>query len=154
MTKRRRFFSFLINEPPQRYFVGMQFFMLSAILLFLLYGSFELFHQFSLSAASGDTSPEQLKLQLKSLYASLFMRLLVIFLTGFFMNAFFGLIFLHRVTGPLQRVKRILNDLADGRLPPEGKIQFRRGDFTPELASALNRLCEFMNHNRMVSKQK
>ena len=131
----------------------MQFLMLSAIMVFLLYGSFELFRQFSLSAASGDLSPEQLKLQLKTLYASLFMRLLVIFLAGFFANAFFGLIFLHRVTGPLSRVRRILNDLADGRLPPEGKIQFRRGDFTPELASALNRLCEFMSQNRMIPKR-
>jgi len=137
--KRRSFFAFLVNQAPQRYFVFMQFFMLAAIMLFLLYGSFQLFHEFSLSAHELESDPAQLKLQLKELYASLFMRLLAVFLGGFLANVLIGLMFLHRVTGPLVQVKRVIDMLSDGTTP-DRNIKFRRGDFTPELADSLNKL--------------
>ena len=150
--KKRRTFSFLVNKPPQRYFVLMQFFMFAAIMLFLLYGSFQLFNQFSVSSGGAELTPEQLKLQLREFYAALFLRLLLIFLIGFFTNVFFGLVFLHRITGPLVRVRNVLNSLIDGKVP-EGAVKFRQGDFTPELADALNRLVAAAKQGRLVIKQ-
>lgn len=150
--KKRRLLSFLINKPPQRYFVLMQFFMFAGIMLFLLYGSFQAFDQFSLTSVSQDLTPEQLKLQLKEFYAALFLRLLLIFLIGFFVNVLMGLIFLHRITGPLVRVRNVLNSLIEGKTP-EGAVKFRQGDFTPELADALNRLVAAVKQGRLVIKK-
>jgi len=151
-TKKRRLFSFLVNKPPQRYFVLMQFCMFAAIMLFLLYGSFQAFDQFSLSSANADLTPEQLKLQLKEFYAALFLRLLLIFLIGFFVNVLFGLVFLHRITGPLQRVRNVLNQLIEGKTP-EGSVKFRQGDFTPEIADSLNRLVAAAREGRLQIKK-
>jgi hypothetical protein len=151
-TKKRKLFSFLVNKPPQRHFVLMQFFMFAAIMLFLLYGSFQAFDQFSLSSTGADLSPEQLKLQLKEFYAGLFLRLLLIFLIGFFVNVLFGLVFLHRITGPLQRVRNVLNQLIEGKVP-EGAVKFRQGDFTPEIADSLNRLVAAAREGRLHIKK-
>ena len=150
--KKRRLLSFLVNKPPQRYFVMMQFFMFAGVMLFLLYGSFQAFDQFSLSSAGQDLTPEQLKLQLKEFYAALFLRLLLIFLIGFFVNVLMGMIFLHRITGPLVRVRNVLNSLIEGKMP-EGAVKFRHGDFTPELADALNRLVAAVKQGRLVIKK-
>ena len=150
--KKRRLFSFLVNKPPQRYFILMQFFMFAAIMLFLLYGSFQAFDQFSLSHASQNLTPEQLKLQLKEFYAALFLRLLLVFLIGFFVNVLFGLVFLHRITGPLTRIRNVLNQLIEGKVP-EGAVKFRQGDFTPELADSLNRLVAAAKEGRFVIKK-
>ncbi|HLD56192.1 MAG TPA: hypothetical protein VJA00_01085 [Candidatus Omnitrophota bacterium] len=150
--KKRRLLSFLVNKPPQRYFVMMQFFMFAGVMLFLLYGSFQAFDQFSLSSAGQDLTPEQLKLQLKEFYAALFLRLLLIFLIGFFVNVLMGMIFLHRITGPLVRVRNVLNSLIEGKTP-EGAVKFRHGDFTPELADALNRLVAAVKQGRLVIKK-
>ena len=150
--KKRRLLSFLVNKPPQRYFILMQFFMFAAIMLFLLYGSFQAFDQFSLSQAGQNLTPEQLKLQLKEFYAALFLRLLLIFLIGFFANVLFGLVFLHRITGPLTRVRNVLNQLIEGKTP-EGSVKFRQGDFTPELADSLNRLVAAAKEGRFVIKK-
>src|SRR3989338_902118 len=150
--KKRRLLSFLVNKPPQRYFVMMQFFMFAGVMLFLLYGSFQAFDQFSLSSAGQDLTPEQLKLQLKEFYAALFLRLLLIFLIGFFVNVLMGMIFLHRITGPLVRVRNVLNSLIEGKMP-EGAVKFRHGYFTPELADALNRLVAAVKQGRLVIKK-
>ncbi len=150
--KKRRLLSFLVNKPPQRYFVMMQFCMFAGVMLFLLYGSFQAFDEFSLSSSGADLSPEQLKLQLKEFYAALFLRLLLVFLIGFFVNVLMGMIFLHRITGPLVRVRNVLNSLIEGKIP-EGAVKFRQGDFTPELADALNRLVAAAKQGRLVIKK-
>ena len=149
--KRRRFFAFLTNEPPQRYFIVMQFFILAAMMLFLLYNAFELFQEFATSAEALNLSAGQFQLHLKDLYTALLLRILIIFLVGFLVNAFFGLLFLHRVTGPLVRVRHILDKIADGEYP-EAMIHFRRGDFAKEVALALSRLLDFLNRSGVSIK--
>ena len=112
--KRRRLFAFLNDGPPQRYFVTMQFVILGGILLFLLYNSFELFKSFSVSIPTANISQVQLQFRLKDLYTLLAGRIVIIFLIGFLVNVFFGLSFLHRITGPMVRVRNILNKISDG----------------------------------------
>ena len=63
-----------------------------------------------------------------------------------------GMIFLHRITGPLVRVRNVLNSLIEGKTP-EGAVKFRHGDFTPELADALNRLVAAVKQGRLVIKK-
>ncbi len=53
--------------------------------------------------------------------------------------AVLGLVrFTHRFAGPVLRLRRCLNDLADGRAV--APLKFRKGDFWPELADAFNRV--------------
>ena len=130
-----------MNRPPQRYFIAMQFCILATMMLFLLYGSFHLLSQLSLSAQGLVSSPAEFRLQLKECYGALVIGVTSVFLAGFMINVVMGLMFLHRVVGPLVQVKRILDRLANGDFP-EGIVRFRRGDFTPELAESLNRLVD------------
>lgn len=150
--KRRRLFAFLLtNEPAQRYFIGMQFVILSVILLFLLYSAFDLFRQFAWSAEALNLTAGQYQPHLKDLYQALALRTAVIFGAGFLLNIFFGLAFLHRVTGPLRRVESILNQIAKGEFP-DAMVHFRHGDFSQGLAIALSRLIDFLNRMRVSMK--
>jgi len=116
------------------------------MLLFLLYGSFYLFGQFSLSAQELVSTPAEFRVELKEWYSHVVFALAGVFMIGFVINSLIGLMFLHRVVGPLVQVKRILDLLAEGEFP-DGIVRFRRGDFTPELAESLNRLIDFLRHH-------
>jgi len=50
-----------------------------------------------------------------------------------------GVFFLHRVAGPIYRIRVTLKKLADFQIP-EQDIKLRRGDFFEEVADELNRL--------------
>ncbi len=53
--------------------------------------------------------------------------------------AVLGLIrFTHRFAGPILRLRRCLNDLADGK--PVAPLKFRDGDYWQDLATAFNRV--------------
>ncbi len=50
-----------------------------------------------------------------------------------------GILFLHRVAGPLYRIRGVLKILADGKVP-EREVKLREGDFFVEVVDELNRL--------------
>ena len=50
-----------------------------------------------------------------------------------------GVFFLHRVAGPIYRIRITLRQLADGKIP-KNDVKLRRGDFFAELAVETNRL--------------
>ena len=137
-STRRRLFSFLRYGKPERYFSWIQFFGWALLLLASLYGCLQVFHGFSYAFGW----PEALggyQAETKELYAPIFWRVSAIFIGIFLVNALLGLVFLHRLTGPLVRVERVLNEIGDGRLPG-GSVQFRRRDLIPEVAEALNQM--------------
>lgn len=137
-ANQRRFFSFLRNEAPQRYFAWIQSVILGLLLLCILYSLLFALHQFSLSF---DSSALQTSASgfLEFVFRSLFWRVTLIFLAGFLVNAFVVLIFLHRLTGPLVRVEQVLRRVGEGVLP-SGAVRFRRGDFLDDTCEALNRM--------------
>jgi uncharacterized protein involved in cysteine biosynthesis len=145
--QKRHFFSFISTRLPQRQFVLMQFVMLSMVLLFLLYGAYQIVQEFSLETIDQTLSPHLMRAELQAVYAALFARLLIVFLIGFLVNTVIGLIFLHRVTGPLVQTRHVLDTLSSGKFP-EKSIRFRKDDLTPELAISLNRLVNYLRRER------
>jgi len=144
---KRRFYAFITFEPPQRYFVTMQFIVLGSMMTLLLYTAYILFQKFSLTEAAY-ISPSELPGYVREVYRELFIQIVTIFLAGFVVNILFGLFFLHRITGPLVRVRQVLNKIADGEYP-SGMVRFRRDDFLNEMAIALSRLLDFLNRMRV-----
>ena len=53
---------------------------------------------------------------------------------------FWSLLDAHRIAGPMHRLHRLLNEIADGKLTHE--VQFRRRDEFSELAAATDRLVD------------
>ncbi|OGW77662.1 MAG: hypothetical protein A3J52_03980 [Omnitrophica bacterium RIFCSPHIGHO2_02_FULL_49_9] len=135
---RRRFFSFLFNEPAHQHFLLLQFFVVGTIMAFILYNHFLQLSRFSESVRDLMVTPAELKLRLNALYQSVLTKLFIVSLLGFLVNALLSLIFLERITGPLRQATHALDNLGEGRFP-ERSVQFRGGDLTPELAIMLNR---------------
>ena len=136
---KRRFFSFLRNDAPQRYFVWIQFLILGLLLLSVLYSSFYVLREFLVSSESSGLRAAPVSLQLEALYAAIFWRMFLIFVGAFLVDALIVLIFLHRLTGPLVRVEQVLRDVGNG-VVPAGTVRFRRGDFLGEICEALDRM--------------
>ena len=150
-AKNRKFYSFINFGPPQRHFVVMQFLILSAVRLLLVDSSFERFRNVSEAHKSRNLSGQQIHLYLTELYKALFIQVLVIFCAGFLVNVLFGLLFLHRITGPLVRVRYVLNKIAEGEYPG-GLVRFRKDDFLKDLAVSLSRLLDFLNRMNVTMK--
>lgn len=150
--KRRQFSSFLRNDPPQRVFVLIQFLCLSSVLVLVLSMAYLYFQQFIQAADSIDLNPQTYQLQLTDLYRLLFSKIIIVFIFAFMATVIVGLIYLHRIQGPLMRVRYVLNQLVDGKLPSE-PVQFRRGDFNTELADDLNQLIFYMKRWLFTPKQ-
>lgn len=65
-------------------------------------------------------------------------RISALFVVVFVIHVFFGLFFLHRLTGPLARTRSVLSEIADGKIP-QADIALRKEDFPTELAYELSR---------------
>jgi len=78
---------------------------------------------------------------LMSVNQDLLVRIFLVLLITLIVTSVAGLLFLHRVGGPLFRIKSVLKSMADGDLPKQ-KISFREGDYFRELADELNRLID------------
>ncbi|HNV86141.1 MAG TPA: hypothetical protein PKL97_04130 [Candidatus Omnitrophota bacterium] len=50
-----------------------------------------------------------------------------------------GIMFLHRIAGPIYRIRSVLKAMADGKIP-RTDVKLREGDFFMEVADELNRL--------------
>ncbi len=50
-----------------------------------------------------------------------------------------GVLFLHRIAGPLYRIRGVLRNLVQGKVP-DRELQLREGDFFAEVVDELNRL--------------
>jgi hypothetical protein len=50
-----------------------------------------------------------------------------------------GVLFLHRIAGPLYRIHGVLRMLVHGKIP-EREVKLREGDFFVEIVEELNRL--------------
>ncbi|OGW80158.1 MAG: hypothetical protein A3G33_08920 [Omnitrophica bacterium RIFCSPLOWO2_12_FULL_44_17] len=147
IKKSRSFFSFLRNDPPQRYYVGMHFLCLSAMMVVLFVILNQEFQKFITSVDTINISAQSFKVHLGDLYSSIFVKAIMLFLVGYGVSVLVGLLFLHHVTGPMIRVRAILDALSRGQFPA-GMIQFRQGDFSKEIALSLSRLIDFLSRSR------
>src|SRR3989338_1002547 len=123
-----------IGWEAERYFMILEFFILMIAMLYLLYLVFGTVNETARLAATATKSDlERLFDQLNFLVV---LRTSIVFVLLCGVNLLLGLFFLHRLTGPLVRIKAVLNQIAGGKVP-ETKVILRKGDFPKDVADAL-----------------
>ncbi len=68
----------------------------------------------------------------------LLVRISILFVVVFIINTLLGLFYLHRLIGPLVRIKTVLKEIADGNIPSRD-VSLRKGDFPTDVAEELTR---------------
>lgn len=144
-----------VHKPMQREFS----FVLIALLMISTFAVGWVIHQTIHEAAYGSSgyrfgnvSPYEV---LSDVSYQLLVRVSAILIMTLVVIAVFGIFFLHRVAGPVYRVRKTLLRLNDGEIPPP--IQLREGDFFSETAIEVNRLlerCKFERDKELQLKQK
>ena len=133
--ERRRSWGLNVTGNAEQYFVISQFMILMTTMVYLLYLIFGTIHQ-ELSRVQ-NWNAVSLPSALDQIILLLLIRITILFLVVFFANLLLGLFFLHRLTGPLVRIRWILNQVAEGNIP-SSEVVLRKGDFPTDIAKALS----------------
>ena len=123
-----------IGWDAERYFMLLQFILIMTTMIYLLYVIF-----ITVKGASADLTDEQLSIIapfLDRIDFLLLIRISILFCFVFLINILLGLFFLHRLTGPLVRIRTVLNQIAGGEVPAS-EVVLRKKDFPNDLAEAL-----------------
>lgn len=130
------------TQPPQKYFLILQFGILFATLIFLfsiiLHDVGGLMEPLAANTVSGDAL-----LLFDKLVYSLFVKIAFLFIAVFLLSGLLGLFFLERLTGPLARVQKVLEEIGKGRIP-NADVQLRQADFPQGLAKALSETIAYL----------
>lgn len=135
--------SILINPKFQWTLIGYAAFI--ATLIFLsVYGLFSFgFHEFVQIGHQAGLPDDHVYFQFIKMQETTFLR--VILAIAFFVGTILtvgGLIVSHKIAGPLYRLQKELLGMAAKPEPSLHKINFRDGDFFPEVPQAFNELVE------------
>ena len=139
--KRRK--NYLINKPLQFAYAGIAvWFLLIAI---ILVGTFTYY-------ITLNTILNQLQIENQLVDANrivsiinsiLIKRIGILFTLVIFFALILEILFLHRIAGPIYRIEKTLNDIADGKeVQP---IKLRKKDFFKSLATSVNKVIEKIN---------
>ena len=140
---KRKGSSLLINPKFQWTLIGYAA-VLAALILIAVYGLFSFgFHEFAQIGQQAGLPPEHIYFQFIAMQESTFLRVIgaiaavvgLILIVG-------GLIISHKIAGPIYRMKNEFNRMSDQPTVELEPIQFRKGDFFPELAQSFNQLVE------------
>ncbi|MBI4000084.1 MAG: hypothetical protein HY351_05655 [Candidatus Omnitrophica bacterium] len=124
-----------LTWQAERYFSLFEFVLLMVAMLYLLYLIFG-----TVKEVSGAlTEAEQIGLApvFDRINFLLLVRVSILFGVVFMVNFILGLFFLHRLTGPLVRIKNVLNQISSGTVP-NTEVTLRKGDFPIDLAATLS----------------
>lgn len=123
-----------LTWQAERYFSVFEFVLLAVAMLYLLYLVFGTVKE----VAGALTEAEQAGLApvFDRISFLILVRVLILFGVFFAVNFLMGLFFLHRLTGPLVRIKSVLNRISDGNIP-NTDVALRKGDFPTDVADAL-----------------
>ena len=135
--------SILINPKFQWTLIGYAAFI--ATLIFLsVYGLFSFgFHEFVQIGHQAGLPDDHVYFQFIKMQESTFLR--VILAIAFFVGTILtvgGLVVSHKIAGPLYRLQKELLKMAEKPDATLHKINFREGDFFPEVPQAFNELVE------------
>src|SRR3989338_4193965 len=124
-----------LTWQAERYFSLFEFVLLMIAMLYLLYLVFGTVKEVS----GGLTEAEQIGLApvFDRINFLLLIRISLLFAVVFMVNFILGLFFLHRLTGPLVRIKSVLNQISTGTVP-NTDVTLRKGDFPTDLAATLS----------------
>jgi len=68
-------------------------------------------------------------------------RVFFVLFLSLIVTAVTGIMFLHKIAGPMHRIRTVLRSMADGNLP-KNPVKLREGDFFVDVVDELNRLIE------------
>lgn len=142
---RRKVRNVFIHKPMQREFV---FVIISLMIVSSLVIGFLIHHTIHDASSGGgfrfgNVSPYEV---LSDVSDDLMIRVTLALFATFSVLAVFSVFFLHRVAGPVHRIRFILLRLNDGELPPP--VRLREGDFFTEMADEINRLVNRIKFER------
>lgn len=123
-----------IAWKAERYFMVLEFVILMATMIYLLYLIFTTIY--GVVNTMAPVNQVTLGPLFDKINFLLLIRITILFCAAFLINVLLGLFFLHRVTGPLVRFKSVLNQIAEGSVP-NTDVVLRKGDFPIEVAQAL-----------------
>lgn len=142
---KRRLRSVLIHKPIQREFtlVVISLLIVSALTIgFVIHSTIR---QALMGGGYrfGTISPYEVMADIS--YDLIFRVSLILFAT-IFVIVIFGILFLHRVAGPVYRFQSVLRRVVKGEIP--GEFRLREGDFFLETADDLNKVLNLLKNNR------
>ncbi|OGW77663.1 MAG: hypothetical protein A3J52_03985 [Omnitrophica bacterium RIFCSPHIGHO2_02_FULL_49_9] len=132
----RRLLTLHVKSPAQQMFILLEFILLMATMIYLLYLIFATMD--GVVRALGNSEQVALSSVVDEINFLLLVRITILFAVVFAAHALFGLFYLQRLTGPLVRIKTILAQIAEGKIP-EQESSLRKGDFPLEVYEALQR---------------
>ena len=135
--QRRIFLNWKVLGQAERYFILFQFILLALTLVYLLYLIFSTINGV-LNEVSQGQGPIVLASAFDQISYRLLIRISILFVFVFLANLVLGFFFLHRLTGPLVRIRKVLDQVADGKIPSR-EVLLRKGDFPTDLAKSLGR---------------
>ena len=119
---------------PERYFMALEFVVLMLTMLYMIYMVFGTVNGILETAAK--TSKIEMATVSDQINYSLLVRIATLFIVAYVINILLGLFFLHRLTGPLVRIRTVLTKIASGTIPSTD-VTLRKGDFPTDVAEAL-----------------
>jgi Na+/melibiose symporter-like transporter len=134
MAKHPRSLGLNLKGPVQRAFIVLEFTLLMFTMIYLLYLIFGTME--GVAAAASETEQAALTAVIDRINFLLLVRISILFSVVFVINVVLGLFYLHRLTGPLVRIKAVLDTIAGGELP-EHVITLRKGDFPTDVTESL-----------------
>jgi len=133
--------SLLINPKFQWTLIGYAAFVATLILL-SVYGLFSFgFHEFVRIGTEAGLPADHIYFQFIQMQETTFLRVIaaIAVLVGIILIAG-GLVISHKVAGPIHRLQKEFNRMRDSNPVELHPVQFRKGDFFPELAESFNSL--------------
>ncbi|MBI4388221.1 MAG: hypothetical protein HY582_04190 [Candidatus Omnitrophica bacterium] len=132
-------------HPPQRYFLILEFGILLGTLVFLFALIMSSLTESIGAAYLAARSADQFNSMADGIVTALFIKIVILFVVVFLLNAILNLLMLDRMTGPLVRVQRILEEIGKGKIS-DSNFTIRDGDYPVPLARALSKALGYLKH--------
>ncbi len=143
---KRKVVRLFLSHAPQRYFLLLQFGILLGTLVFLM--SLIMSTVTNVMEPSCATLAAGAKARVfDQVIYSLFLKTSILFILVFLLSALLGLFFLERLTGPLIRIQKALEEIGSGRIP-DSDIYLRKQDFPIDLANALSGAIAYLRRKK------
>lgn len=149
-THHRQIRNLLIHKPLQReYTLLMIGIMMATVLIVVSTIHFTMKQSlFGNPYRVGRASPYEL---LSDMSQQLVMRVSIIFLITTLVSTVIGVLFLHRVAGPVHRFRILLKRIAGGEIPAD--IRLRGKDYFSEVAAEFNSVFKSLRQKKMLAQE-
>lgn len=140
INKRRKI---LINKPVQFIFSGITIYFV--LIVIIIVGGLTYYITLNTILSQFELENKFINAYeiIKNVNLLLLKRIGIFVLFLFILVFYLEIKFLHRVAGPLYRIEKILNEIAEGKeIEP---IKLRKKDFYKSLAEAVNKVIEYVN---------